>query len=118
MELDSGRELAEFPLPTVRVLGFNLPATGGAYLRLLPLWFQRRAVRAMIAAGRPFVVNVHPWELDPEQPRLPVGVRTRWTHYHNLARTRERLSELLGLGRYRSQREVLEELGLLSGVAV
>ena len=115
LALPSGRPLAEFPLPTVRTLGVNLPATGGAYLRLLPYGFQLRALRSMLAAGRPFVVNVHPWELDPEQPRLPVGMRTRWTHYHNLDRTRERLSGLLRLTGYRSQREILADLGLLAG---
>ena len=115
LALPSGRALAEFPLPTVRALGVNLPATGGAYLRLLPYGFQLRALRSMLAAGRPFVVNVHPWELDPEQPRLPVGMRTRWTHYHNLHRTRERLSGLLGLTTYRTQREILADLGLLAG---
>ena len=108
-----GTSLVEFPLPTVRLAGVNVPATGGAYLRLLPLWFQEWAVRRAMATGRGFVLNVHPWELDPEQPRLPVGLRTRWTHYHNLARTEERLRALLALGRFRPQREVLEDLGLL-----
>ncbi len=113
LPLPGGGHLVEFPLPTVRILGQNVPATGGAYLRLLPLGFQRRAVAGLLRAGRPLVVNVHPWELDPEQPRLPVGARTRWTHYHNLGRTRERLEELLALGRFGSQAEVLRCQGLL-----
>ncbi len=115
LDLPSGRPLVEFPMPTVRLLGVNLPATGGAYLRLMPFWFQRRAVTAMIDDEAPFVVNVHPWELDPGQPRQPVSARTRWTHYHNLERTRERLRGLLGLATYRSQQEVLVDLGLLNG---
>jgi len=105
--------IVEFPLPTVRCGFFNMPATGGAYLRLLPIGFQRWAVRRLIQKQRPFVLTIHPWELDPGQPRMPVGRRTRWTHYHNLERTAERLSDLLGLGSFRSQAEVLRDLELL-----
>jgi len=117
LELPEGRSLVEFPLPTVRFLGVNVPATGGAYLRLLPLAFQRWAVGGMLRRDRPLVINVHPWELDPDQPRLPVGLRTRWTHYTNLERAEERLVSLLALGRYRTQVEVLRDLGLLPGAA-
>jgi polysaccharide deacetylase family protein (PEP-CTERM system associated) len=113
VDLPGGRTLVEFPLPTVRLLGVNVPATGGAYLRLLPFGFQRWAVGRMIRRNRPLVVNVHPWELDPGQPRLPVGVRTRLTHYTNLERTEERLVILLSLGRFRPQVEVLRDLDLL-----
>lgn len=111
--LENGREIAEFPLPTIRVGVANLPATGGAYLRLLPLSLQRGALMRMLRAGRPYVLNVHPWELDPGQPRLPVGRGTRITHYHNLAKTSARLSSLLSLAPYRPQREVLQSLRLI-----
>lgn len=111
--LPQGRSLVEFPLPTVRLGRLNLPASGGAYLRLLPFRFQKWSLGRMIRDRRPFVLTVHPWELDPDQPRFPVGVRTRWTHYHNLGRTEERLERFLSLGCYRPQREVLEDLGLL-----
>ncbi len=113
LNLPGGRTLIEFPLPTVRFLGVNVPATGGAYLRLLPFGFQRWAVGGLIRRSRPLVVNVHPWELDPGQPRLPVGVRTRLTHYTNLHRAEERLVHLLSLGRFRSQGDVLQGLNLL-----
>ncbi len=113
LELPGGARLVEFPLPTVRLGPVNVPATGGAYLRLLPLEFQRRALRSLVKAGRPVVLNVHPWELDPAQPRLPVGPRTRWTHYHNLGAARGRLEKLLELAHYGSQGGVLRDLGLL-----
>ena len=109
---DSG-SLAEFPLPTVRFGPLNVPATGGAYLRLWPLGFQTRALERFVKRDRPFVINVHPWELDPDQPRLPVSRRTRVTHYHNLERTETRLGRLLGLARFRSQSDVLTDLNLL-----
>lgn len=111
--LGNAGSIAEFPLPTVRFGPLNAPATGGAYLRLLPLRFQQWAVRRMIKAARPFVLNVHPWELDPEQPRFPVGARTRWTHYHNLDRAEARLIALLSEGRYGTMAEVLRRIGLL-----
>ena len=105
--------LVEFPLPAIRIGPLNLPATGGAYLRLLPLRFQTWAVRRLLREGKAVVLNVHPWELDPGQPRLPVRHRTRWTHYHNLARAEGRLRTLLALAPFRSQSDVLHELGLL-----
>lgn len=112
---DAGSQgLIEFPLPAVRIGPLNVPATGGAYLRLLPLAFQTWAVRRLLDEGKAVVLNVHPWELDPDQPRLPVGPRTRWTHYHNLDRAEGRLRALLALAPFRSQGDVLQELGLLS----
>ncbi len=113
IRLDDRYSIAEFPLPTVRIGPLNMPATGGAYLRLLPLSFQRWALGRMLRAGRPFVLNVHPWEFDPEQPRLPVGLRTRWTHYHNIHVAERRLSSLLSLGRFGTQAGVLEKRGLI-----
>jgi polysaccharide deacetylase family protein (PEP-CTERM system associated) len=106
--------LIEFPLPAVRIGPMNVPATGGAYLRLLPIAFQTWAVRRLLGEGKAVVLNIHPWELDPDQPRLPVGPRTRWTHYHNLDRAEGRLRTLLALAPFRSQGDVLGELGLLT----
>jgi len=105
--------LVEFPLPTVRIGPINLPATGGAYLRLLPIGFQVRALRRLLRDRVPVVLNVHPWELDPGQPRFPVGVRTRWTHYYGLDQTESRLESLLDLARFRPMGEVLGGLGLI-----
>jgi polysaccharide deacetylase family protein (PEP-CTERM system associated) len=111
--IDGQRSIAEFPLPTIRVGPLNLPATGGAYLRLLPLSLQRRALGRLLAERQPFVLSVHPWELDPDQPRFAVGIRTRWTHYHNLGRAERRLNDLLSLGGYRPIAQVLSDLGLV-----
>lgn len=111
--LENGGSIAEFPLPTIRFGPLNLPATGGAYLRLMPLALQRWAVQRMFAGGRAFVLNLHPWELDPDQPRFPVGWRTRLTHYHNLSNTEERLNSLLALARFHPLAEVLSRLELI-----
>jgi polysaccharide deacetylase family protein (PEP-CTERM system associated) len=113
VSLDAGRSITEFPLPTVRLGRLNVPATGGAYLRLLPLGFQTWALRRFLQAGQPFVINVHPWELDPDQPRFRTSGRTRITHYHNLHRTESRLCKLLSLSEFRRQDEILRDLNLL-----
>jgi polysaccharide deacetylase family protein (PEP-CTERM system associated) len=113
LRIDDRLALAEFPLPTIRVGPLNLPATGGAYLRLLPLGIQQWSVKRMLRRRQPFVLTIHPWELDAAQPRFPVGGRTRWTHYHNLAASAGRLESLLALGHYRPIVEVISDLGLI-----
>jgi polysaccharide deacetylase family protein (PEP-CTERM system associated) len=88
-------QIWEFPLPVHRFLGYPLPVGGGGYFRLYPYRFTRRELRAINAEGRPFVFYVHPWEVDPEQPRLHAGLINGWRHYLNLRRTEERLGWLL-----------------------
>jgi polysaccharide deacetylase family protein (PEP-CTERM system associated) len=88
--------LCEIPPSTVRWLGRNWPVAGGGYFRLLPLWLTCRAIRAINAEGQPAVVYVHPWELDPDQPRIrQAPLRSRFRHRLNLARTEGRLRALL-----------------------
>jgi polysaccharide deacetylase family protein (PEP-CTERM system associated) len=113
IETPNGGSLVEFPMPTVRLWAFNLPATGGAYLRLLPWTFQEWAFKSLLATGLPVVVNVHPWETDPLQPRFPLRWPWSWTHYHNLECTESRLDRLFGLASFQSQVEVLKSLGFL-----
>jgi polysaccharide deacetylase family protein (PEP-CTERM system associated) len=85
----------EFPPPVVRRLGYPLPIGGGGYFRLYPYAFTRRGLRTINAQGRPFVAYVHPWELDPGQPRLTPGRLKACRHYVNLHRTERRLTCLL-----------------------
>lgn len=88
-------KLGEFPPATIQVGPAVLPAGGGAYLRLLPQGLVRAAVVAAERAGVPATLYIHPWELDPEQPRLAVPLRTRIRHYGGLRRTEPRLRRLL-----------------------
>jgi polysaccharide deacetylase family protein (PEP-CTERM system associated) len=85
----------EYPLAVWPVLGYPVPVGGGGYFRLYPYAVTRHALRAINAAGRPFVVYLHPWELDPDQPRLRPGVLRAFRHYVNLGRTEDRLVRLL-----------------------
>lgn len=89
--------LIEIPLTTTRLLGRNLPAGGGGYFRLAPYPVSQWAIRRVNRVdGRPAIFYFHPWEIDPEQPRVPgVSAKTRFRHYLNLHRTERRLSRLL-----------------------
>jgi polysaccharide deacetylase family protein (PEP-CTERM system associated) len=87
--------IEEFPPATLRVGGWNVPAAGGAYLRIFPLSLVRGALAAFERRGVPATFYIHPWELDPGQPRLPVSVTARARHYTGLRRTVPRLRRLL-----------------------
>ena len=87
--------LLELPPSTWRVAGRNVPVAGGAYFRLLPYTLTRFGLRRARAEGEPAVFYLHPWELDPDHPRLPLPRRVALTHYHNLSGTQARLRKLL-----------------------
>ncbi len=91
----SAGELLEFPPLTWDVFGRHLPVGGGGYLRLLPLWFFRRGLRQKERLGVPGCLYLHPWEVDPEQPRQPLGGLRGFRHYVNLARMQGKLDRLL-----------------------
>jgi polysaccharide deacetylase family protein (PEP-CTERM system associated) len=88
--------LIEVPPATLRRFGLNLPAAGGGYLRLLPLGLTRAAVVAAERRNAPATLYIHPWELDPDQPRLDVPWPTAIRHYSRLEQTESRLNDLLG----------------------
>jgi polysaccharide deacetylase family protein (PEP-CTERM system associated) len=114
----SKRTLPEFPLPTLSVGPWRVPVLAGAYLRLWPSWVSRFAAREHLRQHRPLVVNIHPWEIDPDQPTIG-GARWRtWTHYTGLRRTQAVLREILSGARFRDVATRLRELGLLEGPGV
>lgn len=92
--------LLEFPPATLRMLGLNIPAAGGAYLRFFPYCVIQAAVRAMEGAGKPATLYFHPWELDTDQPRLRVSRLARMRQYGGLRRTKGCLRRLLGEFRF------------------
>lgn len=89
--------LTEIPITTVRALGRNWPAGGGGYFRLLPYGMSRWCIQRVNAVdGRPAIFYFHPWELDPEQPRVAeASAKSRFRHYINLDKTEARLARLL-----------------------
>jgi polysaccharide deacetylase family protein (PEP-CTERM system associated) len=104
-----GGSLWEFPPPVWSLLGYPLPIGGGGYFRLYPYRLTRRGLRAINAAGRPFATYLHPWEFDPEQPRLRPGWLRAWRHYVGLRRTEGRLLRLLKDFRFGTLSEALAE---------
>ena len=102
-----GEGMTEFPLSTCRFFGRNIPVGGGAYFRLFPYTFTRRGLRMLNASGRAAVFYIHPWELDPDHPRLNLPRRISLTHYWNLGKTQKRLRRLLREFGFTTMRQVL-----------
>jgi polysaccharide deacetylase family protein (PEP-CTERM system associated) len=114
IERPAGR-LLELPLATTVVAGVRLPAAGGGYLRQLPIGLTRGAFRSAAGRGEAAMFYIHPWELDPGQPRLELPWLTRVRHYRGLDRTEALLERLLGWFDFTS---VARKFGLdLSGAA-
>jgi polysaccharide deacetylase family protein (PEP-CTERM system associated) len=105
---DGSRELIEFPMSTVRVRQTNLPLAGGAYFRLLPYAFFRWGMKKLNQEERSAVLYLHPWEIDPDQPRISArGKRGYSSHYWNLRATEKKLARLLQDFSFAPMREVL-----------
>jgi polysaccharide deacetylase family protein (PEP-CTERM system associated) len=104
-----GGSLIEVPATTWRWAGMNLPVAGGGYFRLLPYAWTRFGIdRVNRVDGGPAIFYFHPWELDPEQPRLPCGWLSRIRHYRNLHLTEGRLRRLLRDFRFAPVRSTLD----------
>jgi polysaccharide deacetylase family protein (PEP-CTERM system associated) len=88
-------QLAEIPPTTLRWCGMQLPAAGGAYFRLFPYSLVQAAFRQSERRGVPGTFYIHPWEIDPAQPRFDVPWLTRVRHYGGLRRTARNLGRLL-----------------------
>jgi polysaccharide deacetylase family protein (PEP-CTERM system associated) len=97
--------LHEYPLSTIPVGKWNLPVAGGGYLRLFPYWLTRWAMtRLNQKEHQPAIVYLHPWEIDPEQPRLQAPWRSRCRHYTNLGKMTTILTALLRDFRFSTMR--------------
>ena len=98
--------MIEFPMTTFRLgAGPNLPVAGGGYLRMLPYWYTKTGVERAWREGLPVISYIHPWEVDPEQPRMNGPFKSRLRHYANLKHMESRLRRLLALGEFSSFRE-------------
>jgi polysaccharide deacetylase family protein (PEP-CTERM system associated) len=112
----SGRTIAEFPMSTASFLGQRIPVSGGGYFRLLPYWFIRAGLKQINEKQNvPFTFYLHPWEIDPEQPRVRASLKSRLRHYTNLESCYLRLGTLLADFSFAPMRQVLV-VALASGV--
>lgn len=94
--------LWEFPPSVARIARMNLPVSGGGYFRLYPLFWTHYCLGRINRRGRqPFVFYIHPWEIDPDQPRVAGPSRlTRFRHYVSLGQTERKLDRLLARFRF------------------
>jgi polysaccharide deacetylase family protein (PEP-CTERM system associated) len=92
----ANHNLMEYPLSTAMFFGRRIPVAGGGYFRIFPYWFVKMALRKInLQEKKPFVFYLHPWEIDPQQPRISnAGWKSRFRHYCNLNKTEERLNRL------------------------
>jgi polysaccharide deacetylase family protein (PEP-CTERM system associated) len=105
-----GKRLAEFPLSTVQLLGRNVPVAGGFYLRAFPCSFLKWAFRSINRGGAPAILYIHPWEIDPDHPRLNLPKRIALPHYFNLRSTAGKLRSLLKAFHFAPLSSIVSEL--------
>jgi polysaccharide deacetylase family protein (PEP-CTERM system associated) len=95
-KLRCGAQIREFPPSTVRILGVNIPVAGGGYFRLYPYKMTAWAIHHLNQhEGQPAMVYIHPWELDPDQPRISGSWLSRFRQYQNLHTTEAKCLRLL-----------------------
>lgn len=102
-----GVEMFEFPPSTIGLGRHRFPFTGGGYLRIVPFSIQRAATQWTERAGQPIMFYFHPWEVDPEQPRIAASLFSRFRTYANLSACEPRLRRLLQEFRFAPMSEVL-----------
>jgi polysaccharide deacetylase family protein (PEP-CTERM system associated) len=105
-----GGRLGQAPPATLKLGALQIPAAGGGYFRLLPYGLVQAALREAERRGAPATFYIHPWELDPDQPRIASSPWTSARHYVGLARTVPRLERLLREFRFRPIGETMAEL--------
>ena len=108
--LKCGRQISEFPPSTLRFLGSNIPVAGGGYLRLLPYRLTAWAIHHLNEIEQqPAMVYLHPWEIDPDQPRISASWLSRFRQYNNLNSTEAKCLKLLDDFAWAPMEEVLSQ---------
>jgi len=97
----------EVPPSTYKTLGFQIPVAGGGYFRLFPYAVSRALLRQLESQGETLVMYLHPWEIDPEQPRMTGPWVSQIRHYLNLGKTKARLNQLLEDFKFGSIRDIV-----------
>lgn len=109
-----GGNLVELPLSTVSLAGVNIPVAGGGYLRLFPYSFIQWAVKRLNEKeGHPAVIYLHPWEFDPDQPRIKANPLSRFRQYLNLKTTEGKFTRLMENFDFGTAFQVLTRRGFL-----
>ena len=111
---DQKQEIVEFPLSTLNLMNRKIPIAGGGYFRLFPYWFSRWGLSSINRKGEPFIFYLHPWEIDPGQPRVKASWFSRFRHYNNLDVCYSRLEKLMESFQFTTVADVLHDKGLIS----
>lgn len=113
LDIQNGHALVEFPLSTVKIFSYRLPIAGGGYFRLYPYRLSKACLSQINRRQQSFIFYLHPWEIDPDQPRIPAGWLSRFRHYNNLEKCEARLKSLMGHFHFGTVLDVLHNQGLL-----
>lgn len=114
----AGRTLVEFPISTLRIGSINLPVSGGGYFRILPYFATRLALKSLEREGKPFVFYIHPWELNPQTPRVRnTSFLSTFRTYTGISRSYAKFCRLLKDFEFTTVRNVLYANGLLDSAA-
>ena len=115
IKTQSGASLIEFPLSAAPLGKLRMPVAGGGYFRLYPYWmFDSLVKRFMKETDAPYVFYLHPWEVDPDQPRIEASLLSKFRHYNNLDKCETRLKKFLRAHQFTTMQEVLNATEILS----
>ncbi len=114
LETSTGSSIVEFPLSTAKFFGYKLPIAGGGYFRLYPYSVTKMGLSQVNKGGNPFIFYLHPWEIDPYQPRVKTNLISRFRHYNNLDKCEMRLEKLLIDFEFCTVHDVLEHQKLIT----
>jgi len=112
LKTPAGLSIIEFPLSTAKILNYRLPVAGGGYFRLYPYWLSRMGLKQINRQQKPFIFYLHPWEIDPDQPRISASWFSRFRHYNNLDKCESRLRNLMTDFQFGTTWDVLNNLDL------
>lgn len=117
LKTPAGHSIVEFPLSTAKVMNYRLPIAGGGYFRLYPYWLSRMGLKQINQQDKPFIFYLHPWEVDPDQPKISASWFSRFRHYNNLDKCEDRLRQLMTDFQFGTTWDVLKSLGLVEDTA-
>ncbi len=118
ISLPSGDHLVEFPISVLDIWKFHLPFSGGGYLRLFPYSVLRYGIHHLNRKQQPVCIYLHPREIDPSHPRIPMSMKRTFQSYINLRTTEPKLRSLLSDFLCAPLISVLNDMELLEGVSI
>ncbi|NER40034.1 MAG: DUF3473 domain-containing protein, partial [Oscillatoria sp. SIO1A7] len=106
INLKKGLKILEIPISTLQLTGFNFPIGGGAYFRIYPYFFIKKCIKYLEDKQEKYNMYIHPWELDPDHPKINLPFRVSSTHYFNLSSTEVKLKSLVENFKFSTYKEV------------